>query len=196
MPVRDAYARDLGRPSSPASSLGRSPVAKRFGIMGLTLVCGAWMVLLSPKAISGLPTANTLKHPGQPEAISPVSSAAKAVLANSSETVLTEVPAVAVPLGLRIAPAQAEMAVGKTQNFRLVDQNGHTVRGAAWMVSDFTVAELDSVEPARIAAIAPGQATVTAMLGDQAVRASLTVVKPSATISSDGRATGQTPAGR
>jgi uncharacterized protein YjdB len=191
MPIREAKAVEPRRSLPHRELSDRGWSAGRIVTICLTLACGAWMVLLSPKAISGLPTANTPNHQEQPKLASPISSTAKTSLVNVSEFAATDVPAVEVPSGLKIAPAQAEMTVGKTLNLRLVDQNGHPVPGATWMVSDFTVAELDSVEPARIAAVAPGQVVVTAMLGDQAVRAAITVIKPPSTIASAARAVSQ-----
>jgi uncharacterized protein YjdB len=191
MPVREANATESRRSFSRQLLSGRALPARKIGMIGLTLACSLWMVLLSPKAISGLPVASASNRQGPAKASSLAISQATHAPDPESEVATTEVPALTVPPGLKVSPSQAEMAVGKTLNFRLLDQNGHPVPGATWMVSDFTVAELDSVEPARIAAVAPGQVTVTAMLGDQALRATVTVVKPSPTLASAGRASGQ-----
>jgi hypothetical protein len=184
MPVRDASA---------AKSHGSF---HPLGIVGLTLACGLWLVLLSPKTISGLPATSAGSRKVQTQQSPQTVSASEPVMTPVALAAPLAVPDDAIPAGLQISPAQAEMTVGKTAQFRLVDKNGHAVPGATWMVSDFTVAELDSIEPARIAAVAPGQVTLTAMLGDKAVKATVTVIKSPAVLNSTDRSAGQMANGR
>ncbi|HEV2298078.1 MAG TPA: Ig-like domain-containing protein [Candidatus Acidoferrales bacterium] len=134
---------------------------------GLALLCGVWLALLSPKVILGLPGANSANHQIQAGSVASANSSLQIAAGNSA------------PGALSISPAQINIAVGRKQSFRLIDQQGHPIHDATWMVSDFTVADLDSLDPPRIAAVAPGQVTVTAILGDQTVQAKVNVVNSS-----------------
>ena len=132
---------------------------------GLALLCAVWLALLSPKVIFGLPGGNDTRH------LLPANSAAPA------QTELQIAAGDTDPGMLNISPSQINVTAGRTQSFRLTDRQGHLLKDATWMVSDFTVAELDSVDPPRIAALTPGQVTVTAILGDQTVQAKVNVVR-------------------
>lgn len=130
---------------------------------GLTIASATWLALLSPKVIFGLPGGNDTRH------LLPASSAAPA------QTALQIAAGNTDPGTLNISPAEINVLVGRTQSFHLTDRQGHLLKDATWMVSDYTVAELDSVDPPRIAALTPGQVTVTAILGDQTVQAKVNV---------------------
>jgi Big-like domain-containing protein len=152
---------NLNNSDSGAQIVSSRGLSRRWG---LALLCGLWLALLSPKVILGLPGANNPGHQGQ---------AVSAASANSSLQIAAGNSA---PGTLSISPAQTNIAVGRKLSFHLTDQQGRPIHDATWMVSDFTVADLDSLDPPRIAAVAPGQVTVTAILGDQTVQAKVNVV--------------------
>lgn len=138
----------------------------------LAVLCGLWLALLSPKVIFGLSGGNDSGHQLQASAAATTKPALPSANANIQVSSGNSVPGT-----LKISPAQIDVVVGRKQGFRLFDQNGRPIHDATWMVSDFTVAEIDSVDPARIAAVAPGEVTVTAIVGDQTVQAKVSVVK-------------------
>lgn len=139
------------------------PSGKHSRRWGLALLCGLWLALLSPKVIFGVPDQNNGNQ--QLRSVSNV-------IAKAPAQVLASNP---VDGSMAISPSEINVSVGRKQSFRLVDQHGQAIHDATWMVSDFTVAELDSVDPPRIAAVAPGEVTVTAILGDQTVQAKVKV---------------------
>ncbi|HKW87129.1 MAG TPA: Ig-like domain-containing protein [Candidatus Acidoferrales bacterium] len=134
---------------------------------GLAALCAMWLVLLSPKVIFGTPDANDGRHPVQ---------TVQTASTPAPDSVVEFSAGSPVAGALQISPAQIDVAVGRKLSFHLTDQQGHPIKDATWMVSDFTVADLDSLDPPRIAAITPGQVTVTAILGDQTVQAKINVV--------------------
>jgi hypothetical protein len=140
----------------------------------LATLCGLWLALLSPKVILGLPGAGANGPRQQLQAGS--AATAKAALPSAIAAVQIS-SGNSVPGTLKISPTQTDVAVGRKLSFRLLDEQGRPIHDATWMVSDFTVAELDSVDPPRIAAVAPGEVTVTAISGEQTVQAKVIVVK-------------------
>ena|SRR5579864_3630392 len=160
---------------SPKDSGKRTKPNRKLSAEGWLLIfCGLWMALLSPKVIFGLPGAGA-KAPGLAPQSAPATTAKPAV-ADANATVQIA-SGNSDPGTLNISPTHIDMAVGRKLSFRLLDQQGRPIHDATWMVSDFTVAELDSLDPPRIAAVAPGEVTVTAILGDQTVQAKVSVVK-------------------
>lgn len=140
----------------------------------LAVLCGLWLALLSPKVILGVPGGSGKDSGHQLQASA--ATAAKSAIPGADASIQIA-SGNADPGTLKISPAQTEVAVGRKLSFRLFDQQGRPVHDATWMVSDFTVAEIDSVDPARIAAVGPGEVTVTAIVGDQTVQAKVSVVK-------------------
>lgn len=134
---------------------------------GLAILCALWLALLSPKVIFGVPDGNDGRHQTQ---------AVPAAATPAPDSVIEFSAGSPVSGALTISPAQIDVPVGRKLSFRLTDQQGHAIHDATWMVSDFTVADLDSLDPPRIAAITPGQVTITAILGDQTVQAKINVV--------------------
>lgn len=134
---------------------------------GLAVLCALWLALLSPKVILGVPDSNDGRHQTQ---------AVQAASTPVPDSVVEFSAGSPVSGALTISPAQIDVAVGRKLSFQLTDQQGHPIHDATWMVSDFTIADLDSLDPPRIAAITPGQVTVTAIIGDQTVQAKVNVV--------------------
>lgn len=149
---------------------------------GLACLCGLWLALLSPKVIFGHSAGDGARSESQSGSMAKSKTAPQASISSPAPSVLN------------ISPAQTNIAVGRKLSFRLSDPQGHPIHGATWMVSDFTVAELDSVDPPRIAAVGPGEVTVTAILGDQTVQAKVNVV--SSTQQSSARPQGSSSAGK
>jgi hypothetical protein len=89
-------------------------------------------------------------------------------------------PAGTVPSSLQVTPANANMLVGETRQFTVVDNLGHPRTDAVWMVSDTSLATITSDSSPTLTAVAAGQVTLTATIATASAQAQITI-SPSGT---------------
>lgn len=80
------------------------------------------------------------------------------------------------PSSLQITPASANVLIGSTQQFTVVDQSGHARRDATWSVDNTNVATITTDSSPTLTGVAIGTVTLTASVGSVSAQVQVNVL--------------------
>jgi hypothetical protein len=92
---------------------------------------------------------------------------------------LTLVGTLPTPQSLQVTPATVNMLTADTQQFTAVDEQGRPRFDATWIISDTTLATIDTNSSPTLTALAPGQVTLTATVQGATAQAQINILNGS-----------------